>query len=414
LVLGGSEIHAQKLKETADRLLAVVGSLKDTDWNAPDLAGFVRTSTGYVHVTRGPLREIRRIAEDLLQQGNWSQKFSESFFLCRGLAVVGPIRQRPTPSDAVRLISDIGAEFDRLTTPRTIFVPLGGLSVTDEIKAGRVTLGKLPPAIATSAHNTVARINALSPLQQAIDNGVYAGVDVVAEPTRAREIAVEETRRVIDVLRFTTPFLFPRVRRILVGLADEVPSSERFDLSQAPGSQTWSFSSASSSPVGVYDVNPAAMRTWHELGVPVLFGLLGSTTKPSDFDDAILRAVHWFANSTIPSQAENEILNLVTTLEVFLNPREEKTITSAVSEGVALVLGDSLYERRELKRLVKSFYKARSKISHGARPIVTGNQVRDFQMVVGAFLRRMISRRSEFKSLTDLEEWLDDQRLSAP
>jgi hypothetical protein len=55
-----------------------------------------------------------------------------------------------------------------------------------------------------------------------IRNQVCAIFKVVAEPQQARIRAEEETRRVVDLLRFAIPVLYPKGLNVAIGLQGEV------------------------------------------------------------------------------------------------------------------------------------------------------------------------------------------------
>jgi hypothetical protein len=59
--------------------------------------------------------------------------------------------------------------------------------------------------------------------------------------------------------------------------------------------------------------------------------------KPTDFEETLLRCIHWYANSQIQVERENELLSLITSLEVLFT-RQGASIAITVGESTALYL----------------------------------------------------------------------------
>ena len=90
----------------------------------------------------------------------------------------------------------------------------------------------------------------------------------------------------------------------------------------------------------------------------------------SDFEETLLRGVHWLSNSHSQLELETKFTCLVTCLETYFTPRGGDQIANAIAEGTSFLIFDSKNERIALKGLVKKLYGKRSAISHGGRQAV--------------------------------------------
>lgn len=84
----------------------------------------------------------------------------------------------------------------------------------------------------------------------------------------------------------------------------------------------------------------------------------------SDFEKAILRAIHWFSFAEKQAGYENKVLALITCLETFLTSEYGSPIRNTVAEGCAIFLESTLESRKYIKQRIKKFYKQRNSISH--------------------------------------------------
>ncbi len=132
----------------------------------------------------------------------------------------------------------------------------------------------------------------------------------------------------------------------------------------------------------------------------------------SDFERVLLRGLHWFGNALPQKEPENELLSLVTCLETFLTPRDGNPIGTAIAEGVALLLGNTLDERKKLKKRVKDLYGKRSSVSHGGEKAVLESDLIELREIAKNFIQRMISLGKRIQSQKELLEMIEDQKLA--
>jgi hypothetical protein len=150
------------------------------------------------------------------------------------------------------------------------------------------------------------------------------------------------------------------------------------------------------------------------VGLATLSHLLVSpTSELSEFENKLIDSIHWFAAGKAQVELENRLLSFVTSIEVFLNPRsQDRSITSAVSMGVAMVLASQYEERSKIFQFMKRMYGLRSTVSHGSRQPLLELDIVRLRNLTAEFTSSLIRRHKDFKTLEDLRSWLERQQLS--
>ena len=86
-----------------------------------------------------------------------------------------------------------------------------------------------------------------------------------------------------------------------------------------------------------YIIDDEMVQHFERLGVRKLFKLLGQKYSTiTSFDKSLLNSIHWFASFTTQLEHENQVLNLLMSLEALLTPKDNNPIGTAI---IASVLG---------------------------------------------------------------------------
>lgn len=133
-----------------------------------------------------------------------------------------------------------------------------------------------------------------------------------------------------------------------------------------------------------------------------------------DFERALLNAMHWIADARRQPAPELQLTDAITALEMFFTMDQPGTpISRDVSEGVALIVGKTLEQRRRIKERVQDLYNKRSKISHAGKREITDAELYEVRNLVMYFLRGICKLAPFFKKRVDVRTWLETLRLSA-
>lgn len=144
----------------------------------------------------------------------------------------------------------------------------------------------------------------------------------------------------------------------------------------------------------------------------VLNALTKDEVDRTEFENVLIGAIHWVADAERQDLAENQVTSYVTALDMFFTSKDAP-VTRDVSEGTALILGDTLDQRRVIKRDVTYYYGLRSQVSHVGQRTATERDVISLKRTVITTIAKMCSLGSRFSTKQELQEWIADLRLSA-
>jgi len=239
---------------------------------------------------------------------------------------------------------------------------------------------------------------------------VCSEIVVKAEPSRAMEIALEETRKALDLLRYGILFLFTKERPRAVGVLGEVTEQSRVAIAIRTDNKEANITEERTNfPLELTDETLKRMK---DIGIFDLSDVITKKDK-TEFEEIILRAVHWLASAQAQNENENTLLNLVTCLETFFKAEAGTPITATISEGVALLTATEVEARKERKRRVADFYGKRSKLTHEGEGLITNADLLELTMIARDLTLWMIRNRSKFRDHESFKGWLEDQKMSA-
>lgn len=283
-----------------------------------------------------------------------------------------------------------------------VYIPIEGLKLeSDNLKIGEITFK-------TITEPSFLKIVGLD----GETDWLFAEFRAVAEPKRALERAQEEAGLAMDLLRYALTSLKSSNDPYAIGLEGEVGKI----ILKCPIIEP----AKSSNEVFFIEVNRGISNivinledVLKQTGANEVVDILNLGSVISDFEKAILRAIHWFSLAEKQSANENKLLALITCLETFLTSEFGNPISNTVAEGSAIILENNLANRKYVKQRIKEFYTHRSSISHGAgSKKILDSDIIELKKLVQSFIQNMIKRRNNFKTRKDVLEWIDDQKLS--
>lgn len=376
------------------------------------------------------------LAKDILRQNDLSHKFSEKYIERKLQSIIAKIIQSNEKEKyAKKLLEDLINSLLSYDQEWIVLVPLSGLEVgLDSIKLGKITIFKMTQqkteefltqfdkiTLATKSTTEAKQemIQMSHNIFESLLGDACAKFHAIAEPERARERAEEETRRVLDILRYCIPFLYTSNLRVNLSLKGERNRQLRWTPIVSCDKKSASLRSRVIGPIAPFELNNKNIDKMKKIGVFELFNVLAKRKQQlSNFEEALLRSIHWFSNHLDQYEIENQFLNLVTCLETLLTPRDNDPISTAIAEGIAILLitssdnrDDMIKRRMDIKSRVKELYGKRSGISHGGSKQIFESEVRELRMIAKILIIEMIRRKDEFRSQKELLSWIEKQKL---
>jgi hypothetical protein len=319
--------------------------------------------------SRGPIsihhdKEFRSIVNHLLKEDGWREKFSEKFIINNLNDIIMRMVKDGDSSKAAVYLDEITQNLDSFSTEQVAYIPLFGFAKpTKEIKIGNIIIKCVEAAKANELIEKVKLApDQIENINRHIKDHVCAEFHFVAEPDRALELAEEETRRAIDLIRYAIPATCGISRRVMVGLQGEVCRAWRYVPIDPKGAKSFAVRETVIGPLFEFEFSPENIETMKELGIFEVSEIL-QKEELSDFEEKLISSIHWFANSQTRTENSDKLLNLITCLEIFLSPGSGPIIQN-VSEGVAMIIDDNAVDRKRTKDRISEIYSLRSSLSH--------------------------------------------------
>lgn len=373
-----------------------------------------------------------QLLEQLLLQERWQEKYSAQYLDKAIQTIVATLlKEGRTPELAKRLFEQLKGEFDTFSEEYKVYIPVEGLNLLeDSFPMGKITFRKMTDALISDMFNQMKTIALCTTsateikeaniawVKQRIDSlrgTICAECCIVADSQRAREKAEEETRRVLDVLRYAISMLFSRGLNTMIGLRGEVSSSTYIVPTISLDGQRYELHLTNKGPLQPLILSPENIQKMEEIGIFEVAAILKHSEHMTGFEKVLLRSIHWFASSQTQFEKENEFLNLMTCLETLLTPSGmaliSPSLANQVAEGVARLLAAELEDRIALKKRVHTLYGMRSGTSHGGQKTIQETDLLDLRSIALALIAQMIQRKNEFPNHEALLRMLEEQRL---
>jgi hypothetical protein len=372
---------------------------------------------------------IDTVAASLLARG-WNDRYSEKHLNERVLPeLVSELNSEPRMEEALRLVDEMVAAYEGFSDVQIVWYPIENL----RLGAGRVSIGdmalfaldddaiedaerRLRHVLAGSLNDAPTQESMLKIYRErwgeVLRGTPLAEIPVTARKEIAKERARERYDELLDFLNGAATLLSPWNARIRVGAPGEVAKGLETVLVISEPPEAFSMPSSHVGPWYPLDLSEKAIQTLEGKGFWEYTNVLA--TRPSErtsFEDALMLALHWYADCARQPKPATQLLSLTIAAETLF-PRERGAIGLHCAESVAFVIHDDPTRRRETRDAFRRLYGLRSDIAHeGHLRVSTTDVVGLARLVIQAMLS-LVARRDEFATSADLERWIDDRRLA--
>ena len=230
------------------------------------------------------------------------------------------------------------------------------------------------------------------------DNAVATTAAQAMDSKAAVEIALERTRRAVDVINFFVPYFQEGLRAGPVLVA---PAGKRIEASYAvwaPGQAGVSWS-----------------RDWYPYDYPAVLTFNGSRAQEVGFaraheiakaptrnslEDRILSALSWAGRATVEPRADQSLMLYAIALEGLLgNHKARGGVTDRLRLRVVHLIGKTPQERRQLSGQFVDLYQLRSGVVHSGTALVSDTDLRMMSFFAEQALRAVLTE-PEFIAMT--------------
>jgi len=174
---------------------------------------------------------------------------------------------------------------------------------------------------------------------------------IEAEPTRAKEIVLEETENALALLRVCLPS----------NLHPSVPSYCR-PTGREKIEKDLVFSTLGNAPASWYEGSSASFRPW--ILNKELFDIMGNAglgilhqlyllDNKSEFQRELMKSVMTYSRSSLMQEATDRLIYVFTALDSFLLQNQSENIQQNIAERIAFTITDDAQERQKIKKKPK-------------------------------------------------------------
>lgn len=386
--------------------------------------GVVRTrllESGLVLID-GVADAFDEICTEILTKDGLGKRFSEPYLRKWLNQLIAAFRGNQNLDEVQQGLLALCAEHAQWTTGHIVHVPVQGL----RLQSASLALGNIVLVQATPEHNNavtdaidrvVAQASNYPPgfsnlqkalVQQGFAQGVCSESTFAVEPERARELALVETERGLAILRYCLASVLPSDYRAQFGIGRAVITERPILPTLAEDGQSFGLSVPVAEPL---ELSEDYLEWIKRAGADVL-SEMARKPSPTEFEQALLRAVDWLSDACVQRRRENQLLSLTACLEALFSPKDGDPISNAIAEAAAILLADSVAVRKDLKRRVKRLYGLRSAISHGGGRRVLTADVEELQSMATKLIRSLLGRIADFQTQSALLDWIEDEKLS--
>ncbi len=362
------------------------------------------------------------VMKPLLDKEQWERKFSDSYVEKKLRNILLRVFNEDScdrNSRALKYFAELVVEIENYNTEQIIYLPLSNIELlNDSLKLGPITLIKITEELYNELAKHIVKLviksDQLPEQQQQIierylgylKDGISARYTCIADDDRAVERAKEEGERVLDLLRFAMHKMGQDHLRIAIGLRNEVSRYIQSIPVFSKDGQHLYISNRVVGPLTHFQIGTIELQRMEEIGIFDLADILEHGFEMNSFYESLFRGLRWFARGQMPQVKENRFLNFITCLELLLTTRATRQSGNTVATGVAVILSNE-----QLKKKVKELYSLRNRISHGGYSAMHDSDLEELRDITGNFLMRLIQRRDDFQTCTELQKWITSQTV---
>ncbi|WP_395598139.1 hypothetical protein AB4P95_27985 [Pseudomonas sp. A1437] len=407
-----------------------IHTIADFEKRLKEIAGHATAPTNSLEMHDGVMYDLPQeqrllligLVKDFIVKTKCSETFSEKVVSNKIKSIFAQILSSPSLifKDQIKLLAD---ELESFDTVNTVYLRVDGLLVEKTLSLGKVTFSMcdeayidsiLAPAIFESegvrSSNALTFEQRIKPeIEKDLDRRCVARVEIIAEPNRAFERAKDEARRVIDILRYSSKFIYPLSEDVRIGLIGDHPRADR--IGYVTREKGFLLTSDAVGSPRAFVVDKAALTTMDSIGALELAGYLNEE-QLSPFKECLLRAVHWYSSAITQSERENSYLHLMIALETLFTPEKGEPIANTIAESTALIINTTLPGRKQIKKFIKKCYGTRSTIAHGGKQTVSDTDLWELLIMVSNVIRQLTKKIHLFSTQKDVVAYLEDLKFS--
>lgn len=239
-----------------------------------------------------------------------------------------------------------------------------------------------------------------------------AVVKIVAEPRRAKEIAVEQSEKALSILRFFSPAnLFPQKNSYCTLFGKENVQRMRSILVQENNAPIFS-GGALGLPSSFWILDNKMMARSRNGGLDILSNMLADE-KRTQFQNSILEAIYIYSKSALAKELADKLVYICAALESFLLKNNSEPVQQNLGERMAMITFQASDRRKSLIKNVRDVYGVRSAFIHHGQSVSSDKIeiMKEFMLNAWTFLCRVILNSNRFLTKEELIDAVERAKL---
>lgn len=239
---------------------------------------------------------------------------------------------------------------------------------------------------------------------------VYSLIKVNAEKNRAIEIAKNETKKAIMVLRFFSPSaVLPKIHQYFGRMGQvHIPSSHIFIYTGViPIIHTGIDSNHNQLN---HHIGQKELDMYDKTGIKILSDLI-KKEELNNFEESILTSLSYFTKGISLADYGDKLIYLFTSIEMLLLKNDNEPIQDNLTRRLSF-LTDDPSTRKQTIETFKNVYKQRGKYLHHGYKKISSTELEMVQQKIWTAIRKLLLLSDKFETKKELIDDLEKRILS--
>ncbi|MBL8087467.1 MAG: hypothetical protein JNM85_05260 [Chthonomonas sp.] len=310
------------------------------------------------------------------------------------------------------------AEFEERVRSIWVWVPVHGLTTDFDFELGRVEVHPFRPQFFETWEGQLKLKGVWDEQSQALvahyrtrlQGHASCTIKLLAEPMRAKEIALAETENALAILRTFQPcILHPLIPSHIRPLGRaHVDGSEVLTILD---DAVVGFATGDDEPFEYFSLNDETMDMLQQAGMGGLHHMFICLNQ-TEFEKDLWRSIWTFSKSSLQKSPEDRLLYVFRSLDSFLLQNKTESIQQSIAERIAFTISDNGEDRRAISKTIVKAYGLRSDVVHHDQKIEELELLVEFLQVAWRFFVLLIGTRGKYKTRKDFFDTIEKLKFS--
>lgn len=322
----------------------------------------------------------------------------------------------------VDFISFLTHQCDTLIKPREIWIPIEFLSIEKEFNIGKIlflpikqhtvdSIKKSTLSRFSNASNASALESFFEKKIRHIQGYTAAVFSIESELERAYELAVEEVKKSLSILRLFSPVMYEPRLSVSSGIWGSLHTDYANIISLDQGAMS-NFKTHQLDSMPFPEKLDSALIDYHfQRGLSVLHELL-IAEKLNQFQEKLLNCLLLFSRSLTAKDPSDKLIYILTSLESFFLRSSSEPIQQNLGERIAFLIRESPKDRKDVTTSTRKIYDLRSKFIHHGIPVEDYDVLTKFMRFATDTVFTLINCVHRFATVETLLDELETRKFS--